>query len=406
MVQPQPNRKCMEPRPSERITFPSANQIGCRSDVRLWNVERSPLIELEAPESQSQMSVTRDSLERKRVATPAVSWVFSALVLSFRVLRLQFDDLPGIKVGENAVVTGVLPGLLEAPLESTRSANSSVVLECAAFVLMLDSGVLAKDVAIADSVNHVSRVAILVLVSVGDQKMSALRILRHLIGRKGNAEKSSEEATETSTHIEYGPCDFEFTEDDLRKASLLGDGLSEPAAQAVDELLGLPWISASPILSDVSAVFFNRSNPVFVIITKGRYVSRSPDALRPVMCQKIHAKASVIFATFSSHTFPPFSRLLPGHFWARLLDCFRVEDPPFLLHICSLLYTADLVSVYAQRRLWGSSVEYFVVPYSPTTSPFYILLVLCSYFLSGIRFSISYIYSATVWPREHPRFFP
>ena len=45
-------------------------------------MEQSPLIELEAPVSHSQMSVMCDSLERRRVATPAVSWVLSALLVS------------------------------------------------------------------------------------------------------------------------------------------------------------------------------------------------------------------------------------------------------------------------------------------------------------------------------------
>jgi hypothetical protein len=36
------------------------------------------------------------------------------------LLRLQFDDLSGPKVGENAVVTDSLLDLVEAPLESTQ----------------------------------------------------------------------------------------------------------------------------------------------------------------------------------------------------------------------------------------------------------------------------------------------
>jgi len=113
------------------------------------------------------------------------------------LLRLQFDDLSGPKVGEKAVVTDDLPDLVEAPLESTHSANSNVILGCAASVLVLDGGVLAKDVAIADSVNLVAGVAILVFVFMEPEGESALGILPlHPFGRKGNAEKSSEEATD------------------------------------------------------------------------------------------------------------------------------------------------------------------------------------------------------------------
>jgi len=45
-------------------------------------------------------------------------------------------------------------------------ANWNVVLGCAAFVLVLDGGVLAKDVATADSVNLVAGVAVIVFVFV------------------------------------------------------------------------------------------------------------------------------------------------------------------------------------------------------------------------------------------------
>lgn len=117
----------------------------------------------------------------------------------FRVLpllRLQFDDLSGTKIGENGVVTDDLD-LVEAPLESTHSANSNVVLGCAAYVLVLDSGVLTKDVAIADSVNLVAEVAIPVFIFAEPEGESALGILLlHSFGRKGNAEKSSDEATD------------------------------------------------------------------------------------------------------------------------------------------------------------------------------------------------------------------
>jgi hypothetical protein len=112
------------------------------------------------------------------------------------LIRLQFDDLSGPKVDENAVVTDDLLDLVEAPLESTHSANSNLVLGCAVSVLVLDGGVLTKDVAIADSVNLVARVAVLVFVFVEPEGEGALGILLlHPSGRKGNAEKSSEEAT-------------------------------------------------------------------------------------------------------------------------------------------------------------------------------------------------------------------
>ena len=67
---------------------------------------------------------------------------------------------------------------------------------CAAFVLVIDGGVLAQDVAITDSENLVAEVAVVVFVLVEPERKSALGILLlHSLSRKGNAKRSSEEAT-------------------------------------------------------------------------------------------------------------------------------------------------------------------------------------------------------------------
>lgn len=59
------------------------------------------------------------------------------------LLRLQFDDLSGPKVRENAVISNGLHDFVEAALESTHPTDSNVVLGCTAFVLILGGGVLA-----------------------------------------------------------------------------------------------------------------------------------------------------------------------------------------------------------------------------------------------------------------------
>jgi len=113
------------------------------------------------------------------------------------LLRLQFDDISGPKVSENAATSNGLGDLVEAALESTHSAHSNVVHGCAASVLVIDGGVLAQDVAVTDSVNLVAGAAILVFVLVEPEGKSALGILLlHSFGSKGNAEKSSKEATD------------------------------------------------------------------------------------------------------------------------------------------------------------------------------------------------------------------
>ena len=101
------------------------------------------------------------------------------------------------------MVTDLPPNLFEAPLETTHSANSNVVLGCAVSVFVIYGGVLAKDMTIADSVDLVAGVAILVSVLVEPEGESALDILRlHPFGRKGDAEKSSKETTNVVGGIE------------------------------------------------------------------------------------------------------------------------------------------------------------------------------------------------------------
>jgi len=113
------------------------------------------------------------------------------------LLCLQFDDLSGTKVSKNAMVTISLLELVKALPESTLSTNSNMLLGCAVAVLVLDIGVPAKDVAIADSINLITGVTILVFFFMELEGVSTLDIvLLHLFSRKGNAEKRSEEAAD------------------------------------------------------------------------------------------------------------------------------------------------------------------------------------------------------------------
>lgn len=121
----------------------------------------------------------------------------SLVLLALPLLRLKLDGISGPKVRESAVISNNLRDLIEATLESMHSANSNVVHGCAVSVLVIDGGVLAQDVAVADSVNLVTGVAILVSIFVEPGCKSALDIiLLHLFGCKGDAEKSREEATD------------------------------------------------------------------------------------------------------------------------------------------------------------------------------------------------------------------
>ena len=100
------------------------------------------------------------------------------------------------------MISNSLCNVVEAALESTNSANANVFHGCAASVLIIDVGVLAQDVTVADAINLVAGVAVLVFVFVEPEGKSALGILLlHFFGRKGNAEKSSEEVTDMMSGV-------------------------------------------------------------------------------------------------------------------------------------------------------------------------------------------------------------
>jgi hypothetical protein len=113
------------------------------------------------------------------------------------LLRLQPDNVAGPKVSENAAIGNGLRNLVEAALESAHSAHPNMVPGCATSVLVVHKSVFAKNMAIADPVDLVAGVAILVSVLVEPERKSALGI--HLLPffcRKGNGEKRGEKATD------------------------------------------------------------------------------------------------------------------------------------------------------------------------------------------------------------------
>ena len=62
----------------------------------------------------------------------------------------------------NAVISNGLGDWVEAALESTHPADSNVVHGCTVSVFVIDCGVLAQDMTVADSVDLVAGVAVLV----------------------------------------------------------------------------------------------------------------------------------------------------------------------------------------------------------------------------------------------------
>ena len=94
-----------------------------------------------------------------------------------------------------------LGDLVEAALKSMHPAHSNVFLGCATSVLVIDGGVLAQDMEVANSINLIAVVAVLVSVFMEPERKSALGILLHFFGRKGNTVKRGKEATDVMGRI-------------------------------------------------------------------------------------------------------------------------------------------------------------------------------------------------------------
>ena len=106
--------------------------------------------------------------------------------------HLQPGDFPGPEAGTNAAGTDIPLDLRETPLESPCPANTNEVLGCGTIMLVVPRRVLAKNMTTTHPVDVRADLAVPIPGLVQPESESALRVLLHLLGREGYAEKSSE----------------------------------------------------------------------------------------------------------------------------------------------------------------------------------------------------------------------
>lgn len=119
-----------------------------------------------------------------------------------------------MKVSHIYVISNGLRDLVEAALESAHTTHEDMILGCCALVHVVDGGVPAENMTIADPVHLVAGVTAVVFVPVKPQDKSALGIvILHIFGGKGNGEKSSKESASVVSGIgatgmrhEWGSC--------------------------------------------------------------------------------------------------------------------------------------------------------------------------------------------------------
>ena len=111
---------------------------------------------------------------------------------------LQPNDPPSQEVGINSVTSDAGPDLVEAALESMESGKSNVLARCGrALDLVLDGGVLAENMAVANVEDLGARGAVLVLVFMEEQCDTTLSIIvPPLHSSNRHAGRSSEETTD------------------------------------------------------------------------------------------------------------------------------------------------------------------------------------------------------------------
>lgn len=124
----------------------------------------------------------------------------SRVVCILPFLRLEFNNIPGRKVSENAAISNGLGDFVKAALEFTHSTCLNVIHRSIASVLVIDSSCLVQDMAVTNPVNLVAGVTVLGFVLMEPECESALEVL-HFFGSEGNTENSSEEATDIAGWI-------------------------------------------------------------------------------------------------------------------------------------------------------------------------------------------------------------
>ena len=113
-------------------------------------------------------------------------------------LRIQLNNLPSQNLSISSVATDAGLDLVESVLESMESGKSNMLGRCArALEFVIDGGILAENMAVANTKDLGAGGAALVLVLMEEQRNATLSISGlHLCGSDGHSERSSEEAVD------------------------------------------------------------------------------------------------------------------------------------------------------------------------------------------------------------------
>ena len=121
------------------------------------------------------------------------------------LLRPQIGDPPRQGLSSRGTISNFISNLAEAAIESTISTDSNIAHSCAASMLVVDSGVLSKNVAVCDAKDLVAGFAVLVEILMEPKSESALAVsLVQVLDGEWNAVKGGEEAANVVSSIQDG----------------------------------------------------------------------------------------------------------------------------------------------------------------------------------------------------------
>ena len=118
------------------------------------------------------------------------------------LLRPQIGDLPRQDLSSHGTISDFISSLVEAAIESTISADSDMTYSCAASMLVVDGGVLSRNVAVCDAKDLVAGFAVLAEILMEPKSESALVVsFVQVLGGEWNTMKRDEEAANILSSI-------------------------------------------------------------------------------------------------------------------------------------------------------------------------------------------------------------
>ena len=118
------------------------------------------------------------------------------------LLHPQIGDLPRQDLSSHSTISDLISSLVDAAIESTISADSDMTYSCAASMLVVDGGVLSRNVAVCDAKDLVAGFAVLAEILMELKSESALVVsFVQVLGGEWNTVKRDEEAANIVSNI-------------------------------------------------------------------------------------------------------------------------------------------------------------------------------------------------------------